>query len=187
METDSPIKTMSKKPLTKVQIVTAVAGYIMDNGPVSHSALQDRAMSFNWYTMDRFDKVIETIHRHPQISTSVKDDDVYYKKKISRPRKAPAISHLSWSKNNYPESDEMMGIHPVFEEMDKACSCVHHLSREAMLEYKERGEHHRFCNRHPDRIPIISNLYNKYYGRESDPDENNQTAPEQGGLLLETE
>jgi len=175
--------------LTKIQIVTAIVGYIIDNGPVSHSSLQDRAQSFNWYTMDRFDKVIETIHRHPQISTSVKDDDVYYKKKISRPRKAVSTSHLDWKNEpgNYPEGDEMSGIHPVFEEGDKMCNCVHMLSRDEIIEYKKRGSHHRHCNKDPDRAAEITNLYNKYYGRESDPNENNQTAPEQGSLLLETE
>lgn len=149
--------------LTKIQIVTAIAGYIIENGPITHSSLEARARTFNWYTMDRFDKVIETIHRHPQISTSVKDDDVYYKKKVSRPRKATSISHLSWVKDNYPESDEMMGIHPVFEEFDKECNCIHHLSRDEILDYKKRREHHHFCNQHPDRAMMIKNLYNKYH------------------------
>jgi len=173
---------------TKTQIVTAIVKYIIQHGPVTHTAIETRAQSMSWYTMDRFDKVIETIHRHPQISSSVRDDDVYYKKKATRASKPKDVGYLDWKNRpgNYPEADEMIGIHPVFEEGDKMCNCIHHLSRDEILEYRKRKAHHRYCNKDSERAKVISNLYNKYYGRESDPDENNQTAPEQGSLLLET-
>ena len=174
---------------TKTQIVTAVVKYIIENAPVTHTSLQSRAQKMSWYTMDRFDKVIETIHRHPQITSSVRGDDVYYKKKITRARQAMSTSHLDWKNQpgNYPQSDEMTGIHPVFEDGDKMCSCIHHLSRDEMMEYKKRKAHHRYCNKDPERALVIRNLYNIYYGRESDPDEDNKRTPKQGSLLLETE
>jgi hypothetical protein len=172
--------------LTKAKIVAAIAEYIIKNGPVTHTELEARAQTFTWYTLARFDIVMETIHRHPQISTSVRDDDVYYKKKVSRPRKAPSTSHLDWinKPGNYPRMDEMAGIHAVFEEYDKSCSCSMWCSREQLIDLKKEKKHYHMCNLDPVRAERISNLYNTYYGRESDPDKDNQKTPEQGSLLL---
>jgi len=171
---------------TKIQIVTAVVKHIIENGTVTHTSLQFRAQMMSWYTVDRFDKVIETIHRHPQITSSVRGDDVYYKKKITRARQSISTSYLDWKNEpgNYPRSEEMSGIHAVFEAGDKMCNCVYHLSRDEMIEYRKRKQHHRYCNKDPERATVIKNLYNKHYGRESDPDEDNERAPEQGSLLL---
>ncbi len=170
--------------LTKKDIVIAIAEHILTNGPVTHTQLEARARTRAWFTLERFDAVMETIHRHPQVSSRVKDGDVYYQRKRVVSRAKASTSHLEWIKNNYPAGDEMMGIHPIFEDYDIQCNCEFHLSRDQLLEYRKRKEHHRYCNRHPVRAQVIKNLYNKYYGRESGPDENNQSAPGQGSLLL---
>ncbi|QDP67624.1 MAG: hypothetical protein Tp172MES00d2C118482111_18 [Prokaryotic dsDNA virus sp.] len=171
---------MKKKKFTKRQIVEAFVTFIMANGPISHTALEARAQSKSWYTMEAFDRIMETIHRHPQITSSVRKDDVYYFKRKVRPKKAPEPI----KRPDYPEPDEMMGIHPIFEEYDKSCNCTLHASRDEIIEFRKRGEHARLCNLNPTQAHRIKNLYNKYYGREQDPDENNQASPVQGSLLL---
>jgi hypothetical protein len=158
-------KKVKPKRFTKIEIVTAVVKYIIENGPVTHTALEERVRGKAWYTMATFDAVMETVHRHPQISVSVRSDDVYYRQKVSRPRPAPATTHLDWSKNNYPEGDKMSGVHAIFEEYDKLCNCEMWCSRDQCVELKKKKEHYLLCNQHPTQAKRITIRYNIYYER----------------------
>jgi len=150
-----------KKRFKKSEIVQAIVEYIIDNGPVTHTELEKRAQTRSWYSLAAFDAIIEVIHRHPQITSSVRSDDVYYRKKVSRPRKVQQPPQ----RPDYPDPDPMMGIHEIFYDMDHSCNCIHHASREEILEFRKDGRHARLCNLNPIQAERIDNLYNKYYER----------------------
>jgi len=170
-----------KKRFKKSEIVRAVVEYIIENGPVTHTKLETRAQSMSWYSIAAFDAIIEVIHRHPQITSSVRTDDVYYLKKVSRPRKKVEPP----KRPDYPEPDPMMGIHEIFYEIDHSCNCTLHASREEIEEFKKNKTHARLCNLNPIQAERIDNLYNIYYERGENPDRNTEKTPVQGSLMLE--
>lgn len=92
---------------------TAVIAYILEHGPVSHTSLETRAMTKHKLTRAQFDKLMSKVAKHYQISSGVKGDDVWYKKKVSRPKPAVAPPVLP----PYPRED--LGECPF-----KICFCA---------------------------------------------------------------
>jgi hypothetical protein len=110
-----------------------VIKYIIDNEPVSYTSLEYRAVKKHKMTLQQFDKLMSQVAKHYQITASIKDGDVWYKKKKSRPKAISQAEKMRdfWKQNPYPYTD--LGVSPF-----KVCYC--HMMLEEDAEFKHRPD-----------------------------------------------
>ncbi len=96
-------------------IIKGIVEYIHQNSPQTYTSLHTRAMTKKWYTRDLFDNLIIKVTKHPQISSTVKGTEVYFKQKVTRPKHTPQTTKLP----PYPTVDFNIDDCPF-----KVCMCA---------------------------------------------------------------
>jgi len=149
----------------------AIIAYILANAPVSHTTLETRAVKKHGMTLAQFDRLMSKVSKHFQISATVKDGEVWYKKRVVRAKAEPKPLILP----PYPRED--LDLSPF-----KICFCAMWRADDGEIYNAGIHGHHPQC----DAI-----LYPEQW-RAQNPHErirhtikDNQKTTGGGGVLLE--
>lgn len=122
-------------------MLDSVIKYILQNSPVSHSSLEERAVTKHQMTLADFDSLMAKAVKDPRISSSVKGDDVWYKTRSVRPKSENAVDRfIRWQKEN-PYPREELGESPF-----KICFCAMWRGDDGEIYNAEIHGHRKDCD-----------------------------------------
>lgn len=116
-----------------------IIAYILANAPQTHTALQNRAQTHEWYTEVSFDTLMAMVASDGRISASVRDGEPVYFRKTRR----PATRHVQY---RVPCPPLIVGVndssHPALEGIE---CCMMFMTAEA---WQETPVHRVWCPRY---------------------------------------